>query len=437
MKVNRLFYNALLPLLWSAYDETAEGSEWIPHDTLLDHARHLRYLILYSKYERSLQFSVRLLLATQQLQCLRWGFSYSNEGEIGLPYAEIQPAATALSSLKMMHLLDLNQSGFNFLAEILTHNLQLQVLETHGLLNVRSMDGCRPLLNLQSLDLGNGWADNPGLVQLLRLCPNIEKLALWVDDECPIVEIAQNLRECCPRLTTLERVVTESTDALIWSQEKDMALAQETTGLVSFYVPLTTLSAGVRQSLVDRHASTLVRLVLDVTLLDADTFANVNMILVSCVNLEEFRLDMNQPVTARILEMVGQPWKCEKLRLFEVMCVARDALLDTEYEEEMDEGGVSEPFECDPDDDDDMESFVGAVDRDEDMGKDKDEGTRSKFLAKHGWRVFRDPNPTGYVIIGTRYINDFVKKLLRQAVVLPELEDVYLNEFCYRKNGSC
>lgn len=104
--------------------------------------------------------------------------------DCGPEYHSIQSELETLTQLKVLSInhVPLTHSP-DPLTGILNKNAGLQELILRCTCGILGFEGCRPLTNLRSLDFSGNWLMNIGLLQLIRLCPNVEilKIPEWGD----------------------------------------------------------------------------------------------------------------------------------------------------------------------------------------------------------------------------------------------------------------
>ncbi|KAI9241619.1 MAG: hypothetical protein BYD32DRAFT_405557 [Podila humilis] len=331
IKVCRLWSAVLTPLLWTVYDDAfmlcrsvtdysfddEEHVGSIPEEIFRARSRHIRYLSLWyslrpgsmqSAQLREIRLSGQALYANTdiiftnpQLSNLTVAF------DVGPKFSDIQPALQTLSQLQILSVVNLKVTAASTLQQLsglLNSNSDLQKLRFEYPYGISGLD-CEPLSNLTELHFLGDWDGNVGMIHLLRLCPNLEVLeALGVD--CPMDQIAKNIKECCKKLATIRMKDGELTE------NKFALLVQSTSRLVNIEATVTAFSTKTCDVLLG-HTNWLESVSLTVFYNKQECLDNTNRLLASCScfrSLEfEFgkRTYMSLPDIYSDLELVNCP----------------------------------------------------------------------------------------------------------------------------------
>lgn len=213
--LNHTWRRTLTPMLWMVYEESRYTQRKIPISTLRTLSHHFRYLRLWNTYPEGVINSTRLreLYITADaakgstLQVLR-----SNPDLLSLTlrlskpnFKTIYPALSTICRLQYLKLADFRFNNDHQLLALLNNNPGLCKIYLWCVGGITGLDGCEPLLHVTRVSMQPEWKSTPGLVQLVKYCPNLEDLDVHVlDRSCPITELTRNLREFCPKLQSLK-----------------------------------------------------------------------------------------------------------------------------------------------------------------------------------------------------------------------------------------
>ncbi|KAG0334720.1 hypothetical protein BG000_008097 [Podila horticola] len=371
-QVSRLWYRSLWPLLWSFYSGTLTWSKPGPSDDLVvKNSPHIRYFESFGVCS-----ALAADLQCRQLTHLSMSGYYGSDDEISLEsmknlivmnrsrlkqlcwYGRYTPTdldvetLTGPQPLRQLELLAL--SSWKVRNGALVKVLD-SVSGTLQHLTLSSMHGVRrgdfdnlTLPHVADMALSFGKDPIPGLEDVLRAVPNVQRVKLHFGQHWDAKRIAQNIRECCPKLREI----------VIHTSIEDEDLAE----IIASCPPLTSiesnmhigLSDKVTPAILDRHAESLESLELQTEWSSAPAnVPNLARVLHSCPRLTSFCFKGLQDVTEDELtsELLAQPWAClglESLRLVGFkpnrtlfLTNGEDVASDTEYESEDEPEGTA------------------------------------------------------------------------------------------------
>ncbi|KFH73977.1 hypothetical protein MVEG_01190 [Podila verticillata NRRL 6337] len=113
----------------------------------------------------------------------------------------------SLENLQILSIEQLQACHTHYFLWLLTGLPSLKHLSIRNCSKIESCDAAsfdEPFPSLTVLRLACDWHTNPGLAQLVRFCPDLERLFLNPSADCPAADLSKNLRECCPRLISIE-----------------------------------------------------------------------------------------------------------------------------------------------------------------------------------------------------------------------------------------
>lgn len=323
-QVSRTWRRVMLPFLWTVYDESRMESWNIPANILQAASEHFRFIGLWTPwpantvrsrhmYElniagKALVNNLQLLHNNPQLKLLRMGFSDSSV------YSEIQPAIESLTRLQSLQLDCLRPANWDHLTRVFNNNPDLRSMRFNHPLDIMRFEGCEPLAKLTLLRFNGDWDRNPGILQLIRLCPRLERLE-FLAAKCPVRQLAKILRESCPSLNAVQ------CEGSFEEEEEDNAvlLVQAPTRLLHLALAMAPLSMRICDALA-RHAG-LESLKLRLREYNAVNTHILATILERCTNLRsiDFVLGYGEvEYPDPRLGWVDSPWKMphlEKIRL--------------------------------------------------------------------------------------------------------------------------
>lgn len=455
-QVCRTWYSVLYPLLWKRYDDSVNVWQF-PHEVAQANSRHFRHLTLSHAWpasapipdqlttlylsKKAIGSAVDLLQANLQLASIEIKLSSEHL------YEDIQPGLDVLTRLKKVRFYT-GKPDTAHLTQFLLRNPGLRKVLIEG-----DFDGVgvvrdgEPFADLVELRLNVNLRLNPGLMHLISLCPNLKAIRFMVyNNGSPAMDLAQNLRENCPKLNSIRCLDADNVDTEGLIQEAGiLALIGASSHLTQFEMPLEVFTVDIRDALLIPHAPFLemVHVYLDVCV--GPPMANVGKVLAGCANLKTFKLYSSSYYTAPLhaLALFQEPWICDKLEAFRLKgigyVVARD------YQ---DHGDVFEIFQRDPDDVegsgpiDTRAEASGQVDESASIAETRS-GTETdhqeceqgpiKILAKHGWLAPCRKSEEDEGRLSSHNANVLLRTLLRRTVVMPRMRKVTFNRLSYTK----
>ncbi|KAG0034516.1 hypothetical protein BGZ81_004330 [Podila clonocystis] len=339
MQVSRLWYKTLSHLLWTFYSGTLIWSKPGPSDDLvIKNSPHIRYFQSFG-----VSPALAANLQCRQLTHLSISGHYGSDDEIS-PETMTSLIAMNRSRLKQLswfgkHTLPdldvdtligpqpLRQLEMLSLYSWKTHNGGLakvldSVSETLKRLALSSMAGVRrgdfnslTLPHVTDVELTFDKDPIPGLEDVLRSVPSVQRATLNFGLHWDAKRIAQNIRECCPNL---QEIVIHSS-----IEDEDLA------AIIASCPPLASivsrvhigLSDNVTNVILSRHAESLELLELQTEWGSPPAnVPNLAQVLHSCHRLKSFGFNGLRDVTEDELtsELLARRWAClglETLRL--------------------------------------------------------------------------------------------------------------------------
>ncbi|KAF9308732.1 hypothetical protein BG003_010691 [Podila horticola] len=334
IKTCRLWRDTLTPILWLVYDDNymrcsgtyapffgvCEGIRIIPLDVMHAHSHLLRFVKLWASWPAGNLAPTRLKEIDIAGDALRWNsdilFANPQVSDLSVAlddghlFSHVQRAIESMSRLKTLSLDYVHIDSPDQLCDVLNNNnTGLQELHFRHPIGISGFDGCGPLMSMRRIRFYGVWRDNLGLVELIRLCPNLEELEMpgW---GCPVDEITKNIRDCCSRLTSIKYWNGDLAEA------ETLLLIEATPRLMNFHAFVHSFSTKVCDALMV-HTDWLEGLSL---LFYDDLKAGVegiNRILATCSNLRLLEIcfigDTKSQECAPPSLWTKDPWKCVKL----------------------------------------------------------------------------------------------------------------------------
>lgn len=459
MQVSKTWNQALTPLLWRVYNDEEMTKLQVPPEIAQANSEYFWFLDLQSPWPADTLKSTQLRQLAIHGQALKAAprFLQSNRLlsslEVSLydntNYSDVQEAFDSVTWLKILRFHCGATLDPDHFCSFVFNNPELQELMVSSFSGLDTLGQHEPLMHLTTLHFDLLLWTNPGLVQLIRLCPNLE--VFWFEGfgDCPYEAISTNLRECCPNVSSIRCLNTfavSSPDEVIWDDEL-IALINSSRGLTHFEMPIFDLTPGATLALLTSNWSTLQLLRLDFHGLNSrDNLANAGNVLACCINLTKLVLHNEnrdwQPADCSGLLTLS--WSCRNLEAFTITGIYYVAQTN-------DEDSI-EPFEKDPGDPNDLVLMVldargkvirvaDATDlarRLEDMAAAREfvEHVPARILGKHGWEV-RDKSPVdNSKALSSKHANALVREILRRTMTLANIRKVTINSYLYAKAGS-
>ncbi|KAG0086729.1 hypothetical protein BGZ92_007915 [Podila epicladia] len=315
-----------------------EGIRIIPLGVMHSHSHLVRYFKVYASWPKGNLTPTRLKEIDIAGDALRWNSdilfanpqvsNLSLELDHGHLFSSVQRALESMSQLNTLSIDYVHLDSPDQLSGVLNNNTGLQELTFRSPFGISGFDGCGPLANMRCIRFYGVWRDNLGLVELIRLCPNLEELVVpgW---GCPVTEIAMNIRECCYRLSSIKYWNGDLEEA------ETLLLIEASLRLVNFHAFVHSFSTKVCDALLV-HADWLEKLSL---LFYDDIKAGVeglNRILATCSNLRllEIRFigDKASQEDAPPSLQTNDPWKCTRLETFYVTGLIMDPVSGSAFD---------------------------------------------------------------------------------------------------------
>ncbi|KAG0332049.1 hypothetical protein BG000_010378 [Podila horticola] len=397
-----------------------------------------------------------LIRANSHLTELKWAIVSTNMDQTTFSAHLLSALTAPLENLQTLSIEQLKACNTHYFPWLLTGLPSLKHLSIRDCSGIERCDAAsfdEPFPNLTILRLGCDWYTNPGLAQLVRFCPNLERLFLNPNANCPVTELSKNLRQCCPRLISIE---------CLDPYEAFKALME--------------------------HSATLETLDLYICGDAPENFSNANNLLLACPRLKYFALrnyllEWNPEAG---LAMFAIPWQCRNLEaivldgfatLFDAEQISEEgesSLEAEDGEEEIDEDAEHETLDGEQEHEsesdlcaiDSAEDYYPSDDRDdysdgyfdehgveEQLGsdvfnilcdapcqqfsppEDPELQELQAFLSKEGWEI--DEAPTRRVeSLTLPHKQALLGAFLKRAAALPKLRIMYLNGFKYIKRSG-
>lgn len=332
--VNHAWHALLTPRLWEVFDSDDITTANIPPAVVEARSHHIRYLSL-SKRTPSCVFH-----STQLRELIVAG---NTSMEAMLPVIRANPSLTflnltlpyrgpnyvlddnsfapleALSRLEHLELHWWTHISTDRFIRILNNNPRLKVLKLLYFGDLLHVEGCLPLKHLTDLSFNSFLDASPGLAKLVRHCPSLVNLSFFPDATVHVPTLAKNLRECCPRLTTIQNVasIVELDLTPLLDEEDYPLLIQSSTRLEHLDIATVQLTPQICETLVACHSNWIRKLRVDVSHGNGQDLAGANTILQSCTQLESFEMTNNpfrwdpDECVKKLFEL---PWDLPNLR---------------------------------------------------------------------------------------------------------------------------
>ncbi|KAG0033967.1 hypothetical protein BGZ81_006635 [Podila clonocystis] len=349
VQVNHLWHHTLTPLLWTIFYADVIASRDIAPSVVQANSHHIRYAYFNSHLQipvlcctRLRKLDVRYLKPMEirdltrsnpQLESLTIDL---NSEPIALSLGLI---LEPLADLTRLTLIGTTSVTLELLIPSLRHLTKLRRLKVKDLTKLRSINtppsqvststDHTPLPKLSSvteLVFSCQWRRNPDLPDLVRYCPNLESLSFELTPasrhipEFPSARLSNNLRECCPNLTSIRAIRKESvTQPSELTQNDHFNLLQSTSRVVHYDFPVSNFDTAFCDALLAHESSLeMVRIVCNDV--GEEQFRNACRILSSCLNLTSFSLTVRDGSSwpEEGLVLFAQPWNFPQLQELEL-----------------------------------------------------------------------------------------------------------------------
>lgn len=508
--VNRTWRDTLTPFLWMVFDDTEMNHFHISQATLNANSQYFRSFKIGNPTTITVPYQAtqlrhldisgwihtrhasNLIRANSHLTELKWAIVSTNMDQTTFSAHLLSALTAPLENLQTLSIEQLKACNTHYFPWLLTGLPSLKHLSIRDCSGIERCDAAsfdEPFPNLTILRLGCDWYTNPGLAQLVRFCPNLERLFLNPNADCPVTELSKNLRQCCPRLISIECLDPYEAFkvGVMMTSDEYAELIGATKELRHLEMPIGDLDMEIYQALME-HSATLETLDLYICGDAPENFSNANKLLLACPRLKYFALrnyllEWNPEAG---LAMFAIPWQCRNLEaivldgfatLFDAEQISEEGESSLEAEdgdEEIDEDAEHETL--DGEQEHESESDLCAIDSAEDdyPRDDRDDysdgyfdehGVEEQlgsdvfnilcvapcqqfappedpelqelqaFLSKEGWEI--DEAPTRRVeSLALPHKQALLGAFLKRAAALPKLRIMYLNGFKYIKRGG-
>ncbi|KAF9309721.1 hypothetical protein BG003_009431 [Podila horticola] len=227
LKVCRTWNDELTPILWMVFDDAQmvcddhlvlydwpKQDPWnIPIEILHKHSWRFKHASIWTPWPQGALQSTRLqslclggeaiytntdiLLSNPQLRDLTLAFR-NNANLI-----QIRPVLELVTWLESVTFDRLTLTDRHGLLGFLNNSPGLKSLSFEYPQGICGIGGCVPQTKLRTLRFRGEWIRNPGMAQIVLLCPRLESFDLSIH-KCPFEELAPYIRENCPHLSTLK-----------------------------------------------------------------------------------------------------------------------------------------------------------------------------------------------------------------------------------------
>ncbi|KAG0347290.1 hypothetical protein BG005_000258 [Podila minutissima] len=487
--VSRTWRSALLPVLWSMYDDS--GAETVTPLELHRNRHHIQYLhlkkswppgILYPTKLRRLCINSSALLksaALIQLNPKLTALKVTVDGHFGMAtkaavtalkipaefadntdddmdelgeeeeeedekewrqekvytFSDLHLVLETLSNLKSFHLCDCELSDLSIFLKFVRSNPSLTHLTLDGIQRLERPIGYASLTSVTNLALMGSreqgvWQPCSHLSDLVRLFPNMETLAFAQCRSGDVAELGRSIRLFCPKLTSLRTL--DPILSLRYYPLPSLAAAEliiPPMRLVHYEAACSTLTPDLLTALL-QHTASLQSISLYVVNDSEETFATAGKILASFPNLRTFSMGLS-PIRRsqdNSWAFFDQVWSCPRLEEISLMGYFPWFQESNERRvvEEADKG-----FEI-PDTDSDVDIQASAI-----VIPERHPASDRAFfesLAKVGWAYRKEIDPYGTkgkpISNGIRATRN---KLFERLVHLPHMRNIKLPDARYVK----
>ncbi|KAG0086887.1 hypothetical protein BGZ92_007791, partial [Podila epicladia] len=412
------------PLLWTMYD-SYEASRWkIPSHLLEARSHHFRYIRL-SKFRTQFAFhslqvrelealpidispnALNLIRVNPQLRALSW---YLPSGDRSLKDQEdTQSALETLSRLERLKLSKWIHLTATRLIHCFNNNPDLKELTLSSFKGFDQIGGCRSLDRLIHLTLDSELQSNRGLVQLIRFCPNLERIALRSDADPCVPELGKSLRESCPRLISIKFVPDQNHGRVFLGPLDYQALIQATPRLLHCEIVTDELTSQIFQMVMFNHSTWLKTICFRMYGRSSEVFSMANQLLGSCYHLTTLEL-LNEDswwIPENCMDLFMHKWACGQLESIRLVGVESPLLLDNMDEIDWDTEAF-DPCTVDP------------------------APSHLKIAARHGWVASEVWRPRNEYLTPDAH-SALVGAFMDRAVAFPRLCEMSLNQHYYTR----
>lgn len=348
LKVCRLWYRTLSPLLWVFFDERPMDIWRIPVETLYDQSRNFRHVIQHRPWPsgtlQATQLHTLETIGEVLVQDPHLLINNPHLSELWLSpgnsqYRDVRPVIESLSKLRHLYLYGFMILGDDDLSGLFNNNTGLKDLSMSYVQGITGFKGCRPLINLTSLYINNVWQYNPGLVQLFELCPSLETLSLAIDFETP-AELLKILRNQCPKWRSVKLLDYQDGGHYNLLVDDVVSWIEAPSRLVSFTATAPAFTNAICKALLHR-SDTLETLKLKFRESTSYNAVNMGRLLANCPNLRHLAIwhDPNVPKLQELDPTMHwfKHWYCPQILTIELWGFA--SLRVSNNNDESDGGG--------------------------------------------------------------------------------------------------
>ncbi|KAF8946819.1 hypothetical protein BGZ52_008395, partial [Haplosporangium bisporale] len=214
--------------------------------------------------------------------------------EVSFQYEEYGRLRSVLESLSQLQCIKFEELSFDkhdSLSSFLNNNPDLHHIQLRDPLYISGFKGCRPLVNLTRLELYDvDWEDNPGLLELISLVPNLTALSFVHrgNSSSIMTELCATLRENCPKLDWIRYRNANSRIGCALQAEHIIPWIQVSPRLVHFDTLASTFTTSIYWTLIC-HASWIDTLCLKFLKGVEENARNTSKILGHCTRLRSLK----------------------------------------------------------------------------------------------------------------------------------------------------
>ncbi|KAG0029014.1 hypothetical protein BGZ81_004206 [Podila clonocystis] len=231
----------------------------------------------------------------------------------------IQPSLKSLSRLKVLLLSHADFTATDQLPEVLGKNTNLLELELYLPCQLSAFNGSGPL-SITYLNFSGRWKDNMGIIELIRFCPRLETLDIPGRD-CPAAALAQNIRDCCQKLTFLK------CELGLLKEDDIELLVRAPTHLIKVHASLDSFSPKICDAFL-AHTDWIEEICLSFWDGVGEGVKSANRILTLCPSLRRFKVAYEGISKYQDYGPVNiwqkEQWKCSNLESLHLNGLVRD-----------------------------------------------------------------------------------------------------------------